>query len=262
METQIKQIEKSSELSNVQSSINEIDNYRKSIENKVTSKDSISTEVEQLETSINYINKQKAIKKTENDLIEKSDKIKGIDEDLSSKTNLKQNKESQIQIIKSNKEADNKNLAKKEMLKQQKQNELGTLNSEIGVKTSEKNKLFKEIRDVYQKKKMKYSRKNNDLNAQKEIIEKNAIYQLLRIHIIIDEIAKIQINKKNRISIDDEINDIISSNEDFIRKRKEITTSIIDKFKKVYQEMKTNESKILVEYGIDKENLLSNSKKS
>ena len=262
LETQIKQIEKSSELSNVQDSIKEIDNYKKSIKNKVTSMDSISAEVDKLTTSINYINKQATIKKTENDLIKKSLEINGIEKQLTSKTNLKENKEGQIQIIKSNKEVDNKNLLKKELLKQQKENELGTLNSEIGVKTSERNNLFDEIRDVYQKKKNKILNKNTDLNTQKEIIEKNAIYQLLRIQIIIDEIAKIQINKKNKISIDNEINDIISSNEDFIRKRKEITTSIIDKFKKVYQEMKTNESKILVEYGIDKENLLSSSKKN
>lgn len=252
---------KESDLKQVNDNIVEIEDYKNDINVKESSKKIIEEEVTKISNSIDYINVKSNYEQTNDDLTKKSSTIIEIGNQITNKTNEKKNKENQIQIINSNKDVNNRDLGKKQLLNQQKENEINLLKNEIELKTTEKNSLLNKIRDVYKKNKNSLERKNNDLNNEKEIIEKNCIYQLLRIQIIIDEIAKIQINKKNIISIDDEINNIISSNDKFIQQKELITKSIINGFKKAQQEMKINESKILVEYGIDKENLLSSSKK-
>lgn len=252
---------KESDLKEVKTKIDKIEDYKKDIKVKETSKKTIEDQVTKISQSIDYINAKSIYEQTNNDLTKKNSKIIEIGNQISNKTNEKQKKENQIQIINSNKDLNNRDIGKKQLLNQQKEKDINKLKHEIEEKTTEKNSLFNEIRDVYKKNKTSLERKNNDLNNEKEIVKKNCIYQLLRIQIIIDEIAKIQINKKNIISIDDEINNIISSNDKFIQQKELITKSIINGFKKAQQEMKINESKILVEYGIDKENLLSISKK-
>lgn len=252
---------KESDLKDVQTKIEKIEGYKNEIKDKESSKKTIEAQVTKIRQSINYINTKSIYEQTNSDLNKKSSDIVEIGNQITNKTNEKQKKENQIQIINSSKDLNNRDIGQKQLLNKQKEKEINTLKSEIGLKTTEKNTLFNEIRNVYKKNKDSLERKNNDLNNEKEIVEKNCIYQLLRIQIIIDEIAKIQINKKNIISIDEEINDIISSNDKFIQQKELITKSIINGFKKAQQEMKINESKILVEYGIDKENLLSSSKK-
>ena len=179
-----------SALYEVQGNINKINDYKESIERKKESKQTIESEVEKMEDNLNYITKQKTYKDTASKITQKTTEITNLEEQISSQNAQKKNKEDEIQNINLNKQSNNIKIGQLQNTNLNNQNRIKTLTDEINKKEIQKNKLFKEIIETYDKNKKKLERKTNDLKVQKEIIVNNCIYQLLRIQIIIDEIGK------------------------------------------------------------------------
>jgi len=94
----------------------------------------------------------------------------------------------------------------------------------------------------------------NEAEKEKDEIEKKTLGQFIKIYLLINEIKKIQMNKKSMISFENEFESIIT-NRDFIQKTN-LVEMIKKKIEKVITDLKNNETIVLKNFGINKNNLL------
>lgn len=153
-------------------------------------------------------------------------------------------------------EKNKKELGEKQLDIQNKENQKKNLSDLINNLENQKKIMADSISKKYKSQIEKYEELIKGNKNEKNKIEKETFGQLIKIYLLINEIKRIQMNKKNEMSFEKEYNSIFD-NKEFIQK-----SNLVDilkaNFEKVLTELKNNEEKVLKEYGINKNNLLQN----
>lgn len=179
------------------------------------------------------------VDKDEKDKKEIDDKIKTI--------------ENILKLI-SDQEKQKKELGQKQLDIQIKENQKKNLSDLINNLENQKKIMANSISKKYKSQIEKYEEKLNEAKKNKNKIEKETFGQFIKIYLLINEIKRIQMNKKIEISFEKEYKSILD-NKEFIQKSNLIDI-LKDNFNKVLIELKEKEEKVLKEYGINKNNLL------
>ena len=179
------------------------------------------------------------VDKDEKDKKEIDDKIKTIENILNSINEQEKQK---------------KELGQKQLDIQNKENQKKNLSDLINNLENQKKIMADSISKKYKSQIEKYEELIKGNKSEKNKIEKETFGQLIKIYLLINEIKRIQMNKKIEISFEKEFNSILD-NKEFILKSN-LVDIIKDNFKKVLNELKDKEEKVLKEYGINKNNLL------
>ena len=193
------------------------------------------------------------LKENENKVKEKKIKIEQNKEKKVELQSKQKDKEKQIsdknnEICEANVLIKTKNKDMKEEIKKKEE-----IEKEVKKLKKDKDKLLDTIKKTFDKEKDRLQKAKDKVDKAIKKKEDEAIKQIIKMKIIMDEIKKIEIKSDNTQTFDNQLNEILKDNEDFIKN----SESFKPLKEKIGEVLRDNEEAILKKYKINKNDLIS-----
>ena len=221
----------------------------KKINKEIKDKESVEKEIKEKEDNLEQLKKQKKLKEIQ-------EKEKEIEENENKRNTLKEKKkttETQIgdereKVIKANAKKDINQLL---LDKEKKQQEL--IQKEVNDLQDEKDKLFNEIKDKFNVEKKKLEDENKVISDNIKNIETETIKQIIKMKVITEEIAKIEMKNEKTQSFDKQLQEIYDDNKYFIKNSQQFEPLKNEINKKLNE----NQENVMREFNIKREDLIN-----